>query len=279
MNCNCGTFTLPPVLDSALNETLAVDAQAIATRPSDYHTEVALGRRAQAETWNKFGYNEDIDTGSSPEVIAAYGGTFQYITSGETLDIVSSNADDTLLGTGAQRILIWGVDENWEEQQEVVEMNGTSTVTTVTQWIGINRVAIFKAGTGAKNAGDINLKATVSGVTLAEVPTGEGTTQQMVFYVPANSQFLLEWIYFNSIKLVGGGNPEITFKGLVYSDVATAEFEIYRGELDVADSTELNITPPVPLVIGEKSILWFTGDTDSNNTRVSGRFSGELFGE
>lgn len=36
-------------------------------------------------------------------------------------------------------------------------------------------------------------------------------------------------------------------------------------------------TPPTPFVIGEKSILWFTAETDQNNTTVSGRFSGELF--
>ena len=33
---------------------------------------------------------------------------------------------------------------------------------------------------------------------------------------------------------------------------------------------------PDAFIIGEKSILWFTGETDTNNTAVRGRFSGEL---
>jgi len=263
-------------LNAPIDSTLAQDFDAIATRPTDFHTEVALSRRQGATTWNKFGYNDDIDTASA-EIIAEFGGTFQYLTSGETIDIVSSSTNDDLIGTGVQRIIIWGVDENWEEQTEIVEMDGTTTVTTSSQWIGINRVSIYKAGTGLKNDGTLTITATTSGYNMASMPTGQGTTQQMIFYVPASHQFLAEWLYFNALKVSGGGgNPEVTLKGWVYSAVATAEFEIYRDGIDVQDSQHLNISPPVPFVVGEKSILWFTCATDTNNTAVRGRFSGEL---
>lgn len=263
-------------LNVPLDATMAQDYDALSVRPSDFHTEVALGRRQGAETWNKFGYNQDIDSGSGEEIIASWGGTFQYLTSGETIDIVSSNADDTLAGTGAQRVIIWGVDENWNPQTEIVEMNGTSTVTTTSQWIGINRIAIYKAGTGLKNAGDIDVTANTSGYQMAQMKAGEGTSQQCIFYVPQGHQFLAEWLYFNALKTSGGGNPEILFKGYVYSDVATAEFEVFRAELDIQREINKTINPPIPFVIGEKSILWFTADTDTNNSAVNCRFSGEL---
>ena len=45
---------------------------------------------------------------------------------------------------------------------------------------------------------------------------------------------------------------------------------------DVADNNTLTISPPIPFIIDEKSIFWFVAETDTNNTAVRGRFSGEL---
>lgn len=178
-------------LNAPMDSTLAQDFDATVVRPTDFHTEVALGRRQGTTTWNKFGYNTDIDTTTDPEIVASWGGTFSYITSGETIDIVSTstNDDGDPAGTGAQQVIIWGVDENWDEQSEVVTMNGTTTVTTSSQWIGINRVSIFLAGSGAGNDGTITITASTSGDTLAQMPAGEGTSQQMIFYVAQNHQY------------------------------------------------------------------------------------------
>jgi len=248
----------------------------VSKAPVDYHSDVALGGREGSTTWNKFGYNSDVDS-SSPEIIASWGGALQYITSGETIDIVSTSANDDDGGTGVNSVVIYGVDENWDEQTEVVTMNGTTTVTTTSQWLGINRVAVFLAGSGRSNAGTINVTATTSGYTMAQMPQGGGVTQQMIFYTPRNHTFLAEWLYFNAIKLSGGGgNPEILYQGWVYSAVNNCEQEVYRGKIDTQRANESDVRPPVPFPIGEKSILWFTADTDVNNTEVSGRFSGEL---
>lgn len=264
-------------LNAPIDSTLARDFDATCVRPTDFHTEVALGRRQGVTTWNKFGYNRDVDSASGDEVIAAWGGTFQYITSGETIDIVSTSTADDLVGTGVQRIVVYGVDENWDSQTVVYEMDGTTTVTSTEQWIGINRVAVFKAGTGKKNAGTITVTATSSGYTMAQMPAGESVTQQLIFYVPQDSQFLAEWLRFNALKLAGGGNPEITFRFWVYSDVNTAEQLVYEEALDVQTGNFVDVHPPLPFTIGEKSICWCTANTDSNDTSVTGRFSGELF--
>lgn len=266
-------------LNAPMDSTLAQDFDATVVRPTDFHTEIALGRRQGATTWNKFGYNTDIDTATDPEIIASWGGTYQYLTSGETIDIVSSStADDgDPAGTGTQQIIIWGVDENWEEQTEIVTMDGTTTVTTTSQWIGINRVSIYVAGSGLSNAGTIDITASTSGYTLAQMPAGEGTSQQMIFFVPVSHQFLAEWLYFTVSKTSGGSSPEVNLIGWVYSDVSNAEYQVYNDDIDVADTQHINVQPPTPFIIGEKSILWFTGETNTNNTQVKGRFSGELF--
>ena len=259
---------------------MAQDYDAFSVRPTDFTQEVALGLRQGASTWNKFGYNDDIDTATDPEVIAAFGGTFQYLTAGETINIVSASTDDdgSPAGTGANSVVIYGVDENWESQTEVVVLNGTTTVTTSSQWIGINRVAIYLAGSGKTNAGLITITASSSGYTMATMPAGQGTTQQLIFYVPLSHQFLATWLRFNSIKLSGGaGNPEVQIKGWVFSAVSNAEYEVFRETLDTASTTIADLRPPEPFIVGEKSILWFTAETDKDNTAVRGRLSGKLF--
>lgn len=265
-----------PDLNIPIDSIMSQDYDSISVRPSDFHTEVALGKRQGVTTWNKFGYNLDVDTGT--EVIAAWGGALQFITVGETISIVSTSTDDDDGGTGVNSIIIYGVDENWDEAIKVVTMNGTTPVVTTSKWIGINRVAVFLSGTGRTNAGTITITNVTSGYTMAQMPTGIGVTQQLVFYVPQNHQFLAEWLHFSSRKVSGGGgNPEITFLGQVYSAVNNTIQEIYRGEIDIANENNLDVHSPIPFPVGEKSILYFTATTDKDNTTVSGRFSGELF--
>lgn len=265
-------------LNSPTDSVMSQDFDAISVRPTDYATEVALGRRQGASTWNKFGYNEDVDTASA-EVVASFGGAFnQKLASGETLDIVSSSANDTnSSGTGVRQVVIFGVDSNWDTVTEVLAMNGLTTVTTTNSFLGVNRMTIYTSGTLDSNDGVITATATASGNVMAEMPAGEGTTQQCLFYVPQNHQFLATWLYTHAIKSSGGGsNPDVTFKAFVYSAVVDSKFEVFRDDIDLTIETSRQLTPSEPFVIGEKSIFWLEASTTANNTSVRGRFSGKL---
>lgn len=264
-----------PVLNSPVDSTLAKDFGALAVRPTDFHTEVALGRRQGITTYNKWGYNDNVSIGT--ELIASWGGVLQFLTTGELIEIASTSTDDDDGGTGVNSIVVYGVDENWDEQTIVYTMDGTTTVTSAESWIGINRVAVFLSGSGQTNAGTINITAKVSGYQMAQMPLGGGVTQQCIFYTPRNEQFLAEWLHFNAIKLSGGGNPEIIFKGWVYSAINNTKQEVYRGKLDTQRTNDLDIAPPTPFPLTEKTIFWLEATTDSNSTEVSARFSGELF--
>ena len=111
---------------------------------SVYEYEVAKSRISGAEVWNKFGYNDDIDT-ASEEVIASWGGTFDYLETADTLEVVSTSVNDDSAGTGARSVLIYGVDENNLHIQELVTMDGTTAVTTSNSFLGVNRVVIYQS--------------------------------------------------------------------------------------------------------------------------------------
>lgn len=269
-----GTFA---DLNIPVDATIAQDYDSISTRPTCYTTEVGLGRRQGATTWNKFGYNEDIDTGTA-EVIASFGGAFaQKLASGETLNIVSNSANDDSGSTGVNQLIVFGIDANWDLATEVVTMDGLTPVTTSTTFLGVNRMTIFSSGTANSNVGTITATASSSGNTMAEMPAGQGTTQQCIFYVPRNHQFLTTWMYMMAIKSSGGGaNPEVGIKAYVYSELVQSQFEVYRDTIDLSVETTKTLSPAEPFIIGEKSIFWIESDTTANNTSVRARFSGKL---
>lgn len=263
-------------LNIPIDSTMAQDFDSISTRPTDYHSEAALNRRQGVTVWSKFGYNNDVDTGTS-EVVASFGGAFQFLSSAETLDIVSTSANDTNSGTGVHGLVIYGVDGDWNSAIEVVFLTGTTTVTTTSTWLGINRISAYRAGTGQSNAGVIDITATTALIPLAQMPLGEGTSQQCILYIPRAHKFLANWIDVSILKLSGGGGaPEVTVRGWVYSAVSNCKYEVYKGKLDVALSNQLDVHPQEHFLVDEKSIFWLECETDSNNTAVQGRFSGKL---
>lgn len=259
-------------LNAPINQSIGNDADANITRPTKYEYEVAQGLRGGASTWNKWGYNAAI--GTTQETVWSVGGLLTRMTSADTLDIVSSDANDTSAGTGAQSIIIYGIDENYEAQIEVVTMNGTTPVTTTNQWLGVNRMSIYLAGSGGENAGTITATVTTGGATQAEIPATEGSTQHAFFFVQANHQLLSDWLYINAVKLSGGGQPVITIEIWVTSLVSGAKYLVAQFFDDTQTQSALELKPSQPFVVGEKSLFEVRAVSDTASTGVNVRFSG-----
>lgn len=260
---------------TTLDSVLAQDSSATVVRPTDYHYEVALSRRQGATTWNKFGYNGDVDSAAA-EVIWNVGGLFTKLTSASTLTIVSDSTDDdgAPAGIGANSIVIFGIDANRQAVTEVVTMNGTTNVVTASSWLGINRAAVYLAGSSDTNVGNITITATTGGSTQAYIAAGEGTTQQAIFFTQADHTFLADWLLINCTKLAGGASPRVTIKGWVQSYVSNGKYEVFRYNMDTSVENSVELSPAQPFIIGEKSVFWLEATTNTNDTIVSARFSG-----
>lgn len=241
---------------------------------TDYKSEVALGNVTGKTSWNKYGFNEDVDA-AAEEVIASFGGTFTPLTSAETLDVSSSSANDTSAGTGARTVLVIGIGSDGLTQQEVVTLNGVSTVTTSNTWLGVNRVAVLTAGTSGSNEGTITLNATTSATTQGEIPIGYSITQQALLHVQDNHRFLGDFFLLNVRKLSGGGgDPRVTIYGKFYSRSTGVTTTVLRLDIDTGVDNVIISTPPTPFITNAGGVLYFTADTDTNNTAVNFRFSG-----
>ena len=261
-------------LNAPLDSVLSQDFDAIVTRPTNYNTEIALGRRQGVALWNKFGYNNDVDIGT--EVIASFGGTFTPLTTATTLTIVSTSTADDDGGTGCNSIVVYGIDANRDEVIEVVTMDGLTDVVTTSTWLGINRLAMFLCGTGKVNAGTITITATTGGSNMAQMPAGGGVTQQCIFHIPRNTTFIADWLRVNTLKQTGA-DPVVTVRGWVYSPINNGNQEVYKVDIDTAVTNNISEEPPLSFPIAGPAVFWLEATTDKADTIVNGRFSGNLF--
>ncbi len=259
-------------LTAALNGTLAENYDALVTRPNDFRYEVAENKRQGHRTWNKFGYNPDVD--SSPiETVWAVGGSHTILTTASTLIVVSSDVNDTSAGTGARTVFIEGIDGDYLYASEVVTMNGTSNVTTTTSFLGVNRIVVLSSGTSDSNEGNITVTATTGGSTQAYIPANQSVTQQLIFFTQINHMAMADWLMFNVNKISGGGSPRVTIKGWSYSYVTGCKYEVFRYTMDTSVENHFELRPSQPFVIGGREVFYFEADSDTANTVVNGRLS------
>ena len=183
LNVSYGNFGA--VLTSALNSTISSDADTVITRNISEELTIAENKYAGRFVVNKFGRNSDVD---AAEDIWEGGGDYTGFPTGsaETLTIVSSSADDTSDGTGARTLRIFGLDSDFELQQEDITLNGTTNVTTTNTYMRVYRAYVLTAGSGDTNAGviTINHTTTTSNV-FASIQAGFGQTHLSNYTVPS----------------------------------------------------------------------------------------------
>lgn len=190
-------------------------------------------------------------------------------------------ADDVSSGSGARQILIECLDENWDIQVHIVDLNGTSVgeETAPGNWffgtggdppgstVGsgncyrINFSKIVGGGlynpTGGRgsNVGDIDIENT-AGTLLRIIKAGDGQARTLLFTVPHN--------YTMTIFQVDGhvGNEktlEVRVNLRFNADVFVAPFgDVIEGEVRHEVTTDVFRRTDWPGQIPEKTDFWYT---------------------
>jgi hypothetical protein len=149
-----------------------------------FDLQVARGHVFGHQPWRLYGYSATLgSTAFGPlwEGLTASGGAYAYPGSAAQLTLVSSSTSDT----SALRVLISGLDANFNPISETLALNGTTNVTSVNSYLRVNSLAV----TNGTNVGVITAKI---GTTLyAQINAGVGTTQMSQYTVPAGWQLVL----------------------------------------------------------------------------------------
>lgn len=247
-----------------------------ATTTSLPNDQARLGNLDGVTGFTKWGFNTDVDTADNDAVIWPVKNTFTPLTTASTFTIAYTSSTDGADGaaTGATLLQIIYIDESGNSQTAIHTLGSDGSDVTSFSGLGINRVAVSASGSAQKNINAITITATTGGTMQAVIPAGVGVTQQAIYHSPLNAQAITKWLYFNVNKITGGGgSPVVTIKGHVFNRTVETFYEIFRHTIDTSVENTVELTEPVGFLLSPYDVLYFTADTDTNNTVVSCRFS------
>ena len=195
----------------------------------DRNLGITGGQRAQ----RKFGINESVSGGSFEYVTPS--GSYTFPTTAETFRIkAGGNANDTAAGTGARTVELTFLDSSWNEVTETLTTAGASAsaATSVTGY-RIIRARVKTSGTyGGSNIGKIIIENTTALQAVAEVPIERGTTEQVIYTVPAGFTAYITDV-FVSVGSSDSATVEIWHRN--DSDIFSAPFGGQHKEWGVSD--------------------------------------------
>jgi len=240
----------------------------------DIEKMAAAGVLTGAERIEVSGFNPDVGA-MNVEDIWSPGGERVEPTVATLLEILSDNAADTLLGAGARTIRLTGVDENWESQIELVNMDGVNPVATTKTWLRINLPRVADRGSyTTKNLGTITIRAAGGGDVFNEIPVdatfgGAGRSLSSHFAVPANK---IAFVYHMLINTVSSKDIELALEIRTNADEVvppfTGTYDLRYLWKQAEHLNEINLHE-IPIFLPEKTDFSFKGKTTQANGSVS----------
>lgn len=173
-----------------LNATLAADADARVYRTLD---EIAISSGLVADNYviTKQGFNPDVD---AAEDIWDGGGDYTGFptTAAETIQVVSSSANDASAGTGARTVRLFYLNASYEMFDSSgnflyvdVTLNGTTPVSSGVTGMRVWYAQVLTSGSGMTNAGDISVRwATTTSVVFCKILAGYSAAQILALTIP-----------------------------------------------------------------------------------------------
>lgn len=150
----------------------------------------------------KFGRNPDIST--AIETIWAHTGLYAYQAAATKLKVSSGSADDDKdAGTGMRSVRLFGLDANWAEITEDVDIDGQDQTETDALFLRVYRAQGLTYGSGETNAGIIyaGTGSAVAGVPQTTVDlviaAGKGQSEMCIRPVPAGKTMFISCIHFS----------------------------------------------------------------------------------
>jgi len=175
-------------LSSSLTSLVQQDADTQIVRSYPAELDIAEGKYVGIFLVNGFGQNPDIDGAGNEDI---WGGGNFYPgfpdTVGETVSVVSTSANDTIAGTGAKVVRVYGLDANGDMQEEDFNLNGVTPVVGVKIFTRSHRSVVLQSGSNnmAFNLGDITVRHTVTAANIFNIITiGLNESRAAVYTVP-----------------------------------------------------------------------------------------------
>jgi hypothetical protein len=189
--------------------------------------------------------------------------------SGDTYRVV------TPASTGASVVHVYGLDENYNEKQEFLIMNGTTNVPTTSAYWRIFRMHIDgSASRITNNVGNITATAVTDGTVTAQITAALGQTLMAIYTIPDGKTGLMTSFSASIFKGAVGALADITLRQTKFAgpDGAGGVTEHYLSlATDGASYVQHQFSPYK--VFQERTDVWMRCETSSaNDISITGAF-------
>lgn len=235
----------------------------------DFFYNIAKGNVENTTSVFKFGTNPSL--GTAEEVIWDGGGNYIFLNAAERLNISSASVLDTNGSSGAWNLLVFGLDNNFDQIQELVYLNGTTAVQTTQEFRRTYRAIVLNSGSptaiGDSNLGDVEIVSADTATLQAKILQNNGQTLMAVYTIPRGHTGYATGLSFNA-----GQGKEVRFKAKFRNgNTITSAFSVKYG-LTIFESTVLP-TLKTPLRVPEMTDIVITGTlTSAPNVVVDASF-------
>ena len=206
----------------------------------------------------KFGANPAV--GTSEEVVWDAGGDYVFLTAAEKMKVASDNVADVYnTGDGAWDVLIIGMDANYNEISEIVELNGKTNVLTTNAYIRVYRCMVLHGGSDAVktinggNIGTITIIGETTATKQAQINPNKGQTLMCVLTVPAGYA-----MYITSLSYASAKRDDVLVQAKFRNDVLDNNGVFSVKYEDVLYETIFNNPFSIPIGIPEYTDMIIT---------------------
>jgi hypothetical protein len=237
-----------------------------------FELQVARGQISYHESFQVFGYNPDLD--QTEESVWASNGTVPHPTVASVLKISSTSADDdgNPAGTGAQTVLITGLDGNYNVVSETVTLNGQTAVNTTNSYLYVNGFTVTAVGSGGVNAGSIyagtgTVTAGVPAVVYDVIGAGYNNRTTAHYCVPAGyTAYITEGVFS-----AGQASGSTSVTGFLKQHGTDGILRV--GAVSTLNNGSVTYDFMYPLRVPEKNCVGATAIGSANNNSVSAFFN------
>lgn len=192
----------------------------------DYRLEMARGKVPNSSVFGKFGKVTGVSAGTTVDIWCGPTDVRVDLVSAEVMLIASTDAADNGTATaGAHTVILFGVDNDWNETVETITLNGTTPVPTVNAYLRVNFMLTSATG-GAGNAGVITATAQITSSVQDIIAIHEGYSCSTHYAVPKGKRVVLTDIHASAKK---GDEGELEFRvnSVTGSDSYIDAFRVY----------------------------------------------------
>ena len=215
------------------------------------------------------GDNDDIDIASVPEDLWGGTGLIPIPSTPESLEIVSSSADDTAAGIGARTVLLTTLDGDFNEITQTVIMNGITPVALTGTHLRLNQGIVATVGSNLLNVGTLTIRVAGGGADRGYITT-RGALNQAKITAPAGHHIdLLSVVMSIRTSL---GNENAVLAGATANSagrtLTVVRFSLFAAGTSLYRHETAGGTLPFFTLTERSALTWRALSVSQNNTAL-----------